>query len=220
MPALWRAIAQAFRATVRLAGAGAGFAAAGGAFCGAGFGLATGFAAAATFFGFAFSAAGLGFSGGFSKTGSGAVTACFGACSAVATAGFGPVAGFFGALRAVSLGKPLGRQVLGFGIDGFGRRAIQGDALIMRKDGPAVECCQFPDAQDAERVGQRPPHRGGDFAAGARRQRANVVKLEWKRQRPFLPQHQKLLGGVFDAAIALKLRNRFAGLDFCQAFGR
>jgi hypothetical protein len=61
----------------------------------------------------------------------------------------------------------------------------------------------FPAAKHAERVGKRPPHCRGDLAGDAHRQRANVLMLDRKCERPFLAKHRELLACFLDAAISL-----------------
>jgi hypothetical protein len=48
------------------------------------------------------------------------------------------------------LRQPLGRQVLRLGVDGVGRRAGKGDALVMVKHGLAVDRRHFPVVKHAE----------------------------------------------------------------------
>jgi hypothetical protein len=48
----------------------------------------------------------------------------------------------------------------------------------------------------------RPPHYCGDLVSGVDRKRANVLSIDGKRQRPFVPKLSELLSVVFDAAIS------------------
>jgi hypothetical protein len=100
-------------------------------------------------------------------------------------------------------GVSVGGAEAGFGVDGFGRRAVKGDALVIAKHGLAVDWRHFPAAKHAERVRKRPAHCRGDLTGDAHRQRANVLRLDRKCKRPFLPEHRELLPGLLAAAISL-----------------
>jgi hypothetical protein len=69
--------------------------------------------------------------------------------------------------------------------------------------GLAVDRRHFPAAEHAERVGKRPVHCRGDLAGDAHRQRANVLMLDRKCERPFLLKHRELLACFLGAAISL-----------------
>src|SRR5262249_45340954 len=79
------------------------------------------------------------------------------------------------------------------------------DALVVGKDGLAVDRCHFPAAKHAERVRQRPAHSRGDLVGDTQRQRANVLMLDWECERPSLPKHYKLLACFLDAALSFDL---------------
>jgi hypothetical protein len=55
-------------------------------------------------------------------------------------------------------------------IDRLGRLAIERDALVMGKHGPAVERCHLPRPEQAERVLDRPVHCCGDLVGDTQRQ--------------------------------------------------
>jgi len=77
-----------------------------------------------------------------------------------------------------------------------------GNALLMVEYRLAVRRRQFPAAEYPERVWMRPAHYCGDLVSGADRKRANVLSIDGKRQRPFVPKLCELLSVVFDAAIS------------------
>jgi hypothetical protein len=73
----------------------------------------------------------------------------------------------------------------------------------MGKHSLAVDRRHFPPGEHAERIGKRPAHCRRDFASDAHRQRANVLMLGWKCERPSLPEHRELLRKFLGAAISL-----------------
>jgi hypothetical protein len=78
----------------------------------------------------------------------------------------------------------------------------QGRCVGHGEYGLAVDRRHFPEVKYAECVGMRPAHCRRDLAGDADRQRANVLVLDRKGERPFLPQHRELLPGVLGAAIS------------------
>jgi hypothetical protein len=85
----------------------------------------------------------------------------------------------------------------------FAPASVKGDALVIAKHGLAVDRRHFPAAKHAECVGKRPAHCRGDLAGDAHRQRAHVLMLDRKCERPFLAKHRELLACFLGAAISL-----------------
>jgi hypothetical protein len=63
--------------------------------------------------------------------------------------------------------------------------------LVIAKDGSAVDRHHFPASHHAAKLG-----------GGANRQRAHVLLLDRKRERPFLSERRELLPGFLGAAIS------------------
>jgi Sel1 repeat len=82
----------------------------------------------------------------------------------------------------------LGRQVLRLGLHHFGRRAVEGDTLVIAKYGIAIDRQHFPATEHAERIRKRPALYHGDLVSGADRERPNVLITDRERKRPFLPE--------------------------------
>ena len=72
----------------------------------------------------------------------------------------------------------------------------------LQRTARAVDRRHFPASQHAERVRVRPAHCGPNLGGGANRQRAHVLPLDRKRERPFLSEHRELLPGFLGAASA------------------
>jgi hypothetical protein len=100
------------------------------------------------------------------------------------------------------LRQHLGCQFLRRRIDRLGRLAIERDALVMGKHGPAVERCHLPRPEHAERVLDRPVHCCGDLVGDTQRQWANILSWDRECERPLLPKSVELLAVFLGAAVA------------------
>jgi hypothetical protein len=96
----------------------------------------------------------------------------------------------------------LAAQFLRRRIDRLRRLAIERNALVTGKHGPAVERCHLPRPEHAERVLDRPVHCCGDLVGDTQRQWANILSWDRECERPLLPKSVELLAVFLGAAVA------------------
>jgi hypothetical protein len=104
-------------------------------------------------------------------------------------------------LRGMAVGLDLHASSAGLRAHIYQR--VIAPRVIMAKHGLAIDLRHFPAAKHAEGVGKGPIHCRGDLAGGAHRERANVLMLDRKCERPFFPQDRELLACFLGARSSL-----------------